>query len=70
MERVTLNLDDLNQADREAVSTRASREGRDIEEVLLDLVRAGLHGSVHNVNTGNVSGPSIQTGHIQGDLRF
>ncbi|GAB2660094.1 hypothetical protein GCM10027271_18510 [Saccharopolyspora gloriosae] len=63
-------MDDLTAADREALHNRAHSDGREIEDVVLELIRAGLHGSVHNVNTGHVSGPSIQTGRIDGDISF
>ncbi|MCA1191632.1 hypothetical protein [Saccharopolyspora sp. 6V] len=70
MEQITINLGYLTSSDREAIQNRADHEGRDVEAVLLDLIKAGLHGSVHNVQTGNVSGPSIQAGHIRGDMHL
>lgn len=70
MEQVTVNLGGLSNADQEAITNRADNEGREIADVLVDLIRAGLRGVVHNVNTGNVSGTSIQAGRVEGEFRF
>lgn len=70
MEYVTVNLGGLSNADREAILNRAENESRDAAEVLLDLIKAGLRGGVHNVTMGDVGGTSIQAGRIDGDLHF
>ncbi|MCA1195331.1 hypothetical protein [Saccharopolyspora sp. 6V] len=70
MERVTIDLDALTDTDREALYNQSAYEGRALEDVVLDLIHAGLHSTVRNVNTGHVSGHSVQTARIDGDIHF
>ena len=69
MEQAAVNLGGLTNAERGAITNRAENEGREVADVLLDLIRAGLRGGVHNV-TGGVTGTSVQAGRIDGDLHF
>ena len=69
MEQVTVNLGGLTNAEREVITNRAENEGREVADVLLDLIRAGLRGGIHNV-TGDVIGTSVQAGRIDGDVHF
>ncbi|MBK0870542.1 hypothetical protein INP57_27420 [Saccharopolyspora sp. HNM0986] len=67
---MTTNLDHLSGTDRKAITNRADNEGREIAEVPVDLIRAGLRDPVHNVNTGFVNGTGIQSGRIDGGFRL